>query len=108
MRRPVATREVLSRARRRAQVGGRHRRRDGRRLSRGGSRGGERRVDGPSRGLRTRVCRERQTLDTGTVLALANAVDGVLEVQCAVVPVLRASFGSVDDAFVVLELTAVS
>ena len=49
-----------------------------------------------------------ETLDTETVLALANAVDGVLEVQCAVVPVLRASFGSVDDAFMVLELTAVS
>ena len=31
-----------------------------------------------------------------------------LEVQCAVVPVVRASFGSVDDAFMVLELTAVS
>lgn len=49
-----------------------------------------------------------ETLDTETVLALANAVDGVLEVQCAVVPVVRASFGSVDDAFMVLELTAVS
>ena len=49
-----------------------------------------------------------ETLDTETVLALANAVDGVLEVQCAVVPVVRASFGSVDDAFMVLELMAVS
>jgi hypothetical protein len=47
-------------------------------------------------------------LDTEQVRELGRAVDQCLEVQCAVVPVLRASFGSVDDAFLVLEVTAAS